>query len=95
MFNDFVAFFRGISTVEMVLAGVAGGIWLLLMLYHILFWLRLAFMKVPGSGAAVVPVTLVLTERNEEENLRKNLVPWLSLGYPEYELLVVDDFSED
>jgi glycosyltransferase involved in cell wall biosynthesis len=95
MIQELVAFFREAQTFEIVILSIIGGIWMLLMLYNILFFLRLAFYKVPGSGAATIPISLIMIERNEGENLAKNLPGWLSMGYPEYEVLVVDDFSED
>lgn len=95
MLNELVAFFRDIQLFESVMLGVAGGIWLLLLIWSILFGLRLAFRKAEASGASSVPISVIVVERNEEENLRKKLQGWLSMGYPDYELLVVDDFSED
>jgi glycosyltransferase involved in cell wall biosynthesis len=95
MIQELVAFFREAQTFEIVILSIIGGTWFLLIFYNILFFLRLAFYKVPGSGAATVPISLIMIERNEGENLGKNLPGWLSMGYPEYEVLVVDDFSED
>jgi glycosyltransferase involved in cell wall biosynthesis len=95
MIRDLVAFFREVGTFEIVILSVVGGTWLLLLLYNVLFYLRLAFYKVPGSGAAVIPLTIIMVERNEGEHLAQNLPGWLSMGYPDYEVLVVDDFSED
>lgn len=57
------------------------------------FWLSVY--KIPPSGGESLPISVIMVERNEEEFLRKNLPGWLSLGYPAYELLVVDDFSQD
>jgi glycosyltransferase involved in cell wall biosynthesis len=95
MLNELVTFFREIQAFEIVMLSIAGGIWLLLLMYAVFFGLRLAFRRPAGSGAAVVPISVVVVERNEEENLRNKLPGWLSLGYPAYEVLVVDDFSED
>jgi glycosyltransferase involved in cell wall biosynthesis len=95
MFQELVAFFREVQTFEIVVLCTVGGTWLLLMFFDILFFLRLAFYKVPGSGGSTIPITIIMIERNEGENLGKNLPGWLSMGYPDYEVLVVDDFSED
>jgi glycosyltransferase involved in cell wall biosynthesis len=95
MIRDLVAFLREAGTFEIVILFVVGGTWLLLLFYNVLFYLRLAFYKVPGSGAAIIPFTIIMIERNEGEHLAKNLPGWLSMGYPDYEVLVVDDFSED
>jgi len=92
---DLIAFFQAAQSADLILIGIIAGIWLLLVFYNLLFYLRLSIYKVPGSGAATVPVSVIMVERNEEENLKKNLPGWLSLGYPDYEVLIVDDFSED
>jgi len=95
MMQELLAFSREIQTFDIVILSVSGSIWLLVMFYNIQFYLRLAFYKVPGSGSASVPVSVIMIVRNEEENLKKHLNGWLSMGYPNYEILVVDDFSED
>lgn len=41
------------------------------------------------------PVSVVICARNEAENLRKNLPSILSQDFPEFEVLVVDDDSDD
>jgi glycosyltransferase involved in cell wall biosynthesis len=95
MLRDLETFFSEIQILDIVFLCIVGVIWSLLLFLNILFYLRLAFYKVPGLGAATIPVTVIMIERNEEENLKKNLPGWLSMGYPEYEVLVVDDYSED
>lgn len=82
MFNDLVAFFRDVQTFEAVMLAIAGAIWLLLLLHSIFFGLRLAFRRVEGSGAASVPLSVIVVERNEEENLREKLPGWLSRDIP-------------
>lgn len=41
------------------------------------------------------PVSVIICGRNEEENLRTFLTTMLAQDYPEYEVIVVDDSSED
>ena len=41
------------------------------------------------------PISLLLTVRNEEEMLRKNLPELLTIGGVDYEIIAVDDFSQD
>jgi glycosyltransferase involved in cell wall biosynthesis len=88
-------FFRTISENDIIFLSVAAGIWMLVFYHNLQFYYRLAFYRTPPSGAVSLPVTIIMVERNEENNLKKNLPGWLDLGYPEYEVLVVDDFSED
>ncbi len=70
-------------------------IWLYRLLYEMVFYGRLAIKKPAPAGSSSVPLTILITERNEEEHLAGNLPDWLRMGYPNYEVLVVDDFSED
>ncbi len=41
------------------------------------------------------PISILMAVRNEEENLSVNLPYLLSFKYPDYEVIVVDDFSQD
>ncbi len=94
--QELIAFFQNAQPGDFILPGVAVLLWFLLMMYTLLFHFRLALYKIPlPSGSGQVPVSVIMIERNEEANLVKNLPGWLSMGYPDYEVLVVDDFSED
>ena len=48
---------------------------------------------VPSGDAA--PVSIIVAARNEQRNIREALHSLLELNYPDYELIVVDDRSED
>ncbi|MDR0713788.1 MAG: glycosyltransferase [Bacteroidales bacterium] len=41
------------------------------------------------------PVSVIVCARNEKENLEENLLLLLTQDYPQYEVIVVDDCSED
>ena len=59
------------------------------------FFSRLAFYrkkKVPGTKE---PVSIVICAKNEYENLRRNLPLILDQDYPDYEVVLVNDGSED
>lgn len=50
----------------------------------------------PGGGSGPWPlVSIVVAVRNEERNLQAAIISLLRLDYPHYELIVVDDRSED
>lgn len=49
----------------------------------------------PCSEGALPPVTIVIAARNEEKNIREALQSVLSLTYPSYRIVVVNDRSED
>lgn len=69
---------------------------------QILFWglcfARFAFYRKPKPSLpsdALPPVSVIICARNEAANLRKNLSKILSQDYPLFEVLVVEDASED
>jgi uncharacterized membrane protein (UPF0136 family) len=49
----------------------------------------------PDSTPASLRVSIIVAARNEERNIREALHSLLVLDYPDYELIVVDDRSED
>lgn len=48
-----------------------------------------------GPAANPKRVSIIVAARNEQRNIRSALQSLLDLGYPNYELIVVDDRSED
>lgn len=73
------------------------GLFLLIQLYYILFvYSRLARHKSKATDEAdLPPVTVIICARNEEENLRNFLPSVLSQDYPKFEVILVNDYSED
>lgn len=93
--QELIAFFMNTQPGELIFPAMVAGVWLLVVLYTLLFRLRLALLKPPGPRESAFSFSVIMVERNEEQNLVQNLPGWLSLGYPHYEVVVVDDFSED
>lgn len=93
--NNIISYLQTLNLVDYCLIGAIVFIWLFRFLFDIIFYGRLAFRKVAPAGSSSLPITVFIVERNEEDRLRKNLPDWLQMGYPHYEVLVVDDFSED
>lgn len=64
--------------------------------YFLFFFIRVAWYrnKTPKS-IPLTPVTVVICAKNEANNLRKNLPLILEQEYPQFEVLVVNDNSED
>jgi poly-beta-1,6-N-acetyl-D-glucosamine synthase len=64
--------------------------------YYTFFFTRLVFRKknddLTSSGE---PVSVIICARNEAENLKENLPLVLQQNYPDYEVIVVNDCSED
>ncbi len=55
---------------------------------------RILFQKKEKPPTAT-PLSLIYTVRNEEARLRNNLAPVLSITEADFEVIVVDDFSQD
>ncbi|HXE95834.1 MAG TPA: glycosyltransferase family 2 protein [Dongiaceae bacterium] len=49
----------------------------------------------PHPGSNPLRVSIIVPARNEQRNIREALQSLLELNYPDYELIVVDDRSED
>ncbi len=67
-------------------------------LYYLLWvYSRLSGYRVPASDGEVFcpPVSVVICARNEEENLRQHLPAILQQNYPSFEVVLVNDYSED
>lgn len=75
----------------------ACGLFLLFQLYYILFvYSKLARHRLKNNPSPKSPpVSVIICARNEEENLRNYLPAILEQDYPEFEVILVDDYSED
>jgi glycosyltransferase involved in cell wall biosynthesis len=76
------------------------GLFLLMFLvqlfYYLFYYSRILFVKQVHRVTGInEPVSIVICARNEEDNLRKNLPSILNQDYPNFEVVVVNDCSED
>ena len=81
-----------ISIVELCLAGVL----ILAFAYEVYFYVR--YMRFRSSSASTTEqpgVTVIVCAKNEAINLRNYIQCILTQDYPEYELIIVNDGSED
>ena len=62
--------------------------------YWLFFYLRVFFFKSDGKSVEL-PVSVVICAKNEAENLRKNLPLILNQKYKDFEVIVVNDCSDD
>ncbi len=76
---------------------IAFGLSLLIQLYfYIFYYSRILFSrKKSGKKQIKEPVSVIICARNEKENLEKYLRTILTQDYPDYEVIVVNDCSED
>jgi len=75
------------------------GIFIISLLVQLIyFWVvfgKLAFYKKKQTLKAQPPVTVVITAHNQYNDLRQNLPYLLEQDYPEFEIMVVNDNSDD
>ncbi len=64
--------------------------------YYLFFYFRVSFdKKKTTEPQKLIPLSVVICARNEARNLRRYLQSILEQDYPEYEVIVVNDCSED
>jgi len=63
--------------------------------YYLYFYLVVYLHKTSLSEINREPVSIIICARNEEENLRHFLPAVLNQDYPDYEVIVINDCSED
>jgi len=70
---------------------------LVLQLYYILVVHRkLAVYKgFEGDNQVLEPMSVIICAKNELENLKQNLLPFLNQDYPDFEIVIVNDCSND
>jgi len=79
---------------DLVLALIFTVLFIIRMLYLFLFTGRILFQK-KIKQLTPAPLSLIYTVRNEATRLKNNLVPVLSINDTDFEVIVVDDFSQD
>lgn len=93
--------FLTFSEIELVVAGVLGGLFLLQLLFLLIVYFRPYRLakknnkKIDEMGANMPPVSIIIYAKNESVNLQKNLPAILTQDYPEYEVIVVNDVPSD
>lgn len=77
------------------IVGILGVFWLIQAGYYLLIMGRVFWKKPSATGNSTPPVSVIICAKNEEDNLKKNLPLILSQDYPNYQVVVVNDCSED
>jgi biofilm PGA synthesis N-glycosyltransferase PgaC len=102
--SDYFSNIAGIFGSQMILRNqpfllivliIFGVCFLVQVFYYIYYYLAPAIFRHPDLGGKKPPVSIIICARNEEENLRKYLKSVLEQDYPDYEVIVVNDCSED
>jgi glycosyltransferase involved in cell wall biosynthesis len=63
--------------------------------YYLFFYLAVGLKRPSEAKGTRQPVSIIICARNEAENLQKFLPSVLEQNYPDYEVIVVNDCSED
>jgi poly-beta-1,6-N-acetyl-D-glucosamine synthase len=88
--------FYTLSTSELTLLCLAA-LSFFFQLWFLLVRIRpMAFYKGPTSNSAdLPPISVIICAKNEAENLKKYLPPIFAQNYPDFQVIVVNDCSED
>lgn len=96
MIQDFLNIFDQLSVVEWTAFIVFVVVFLLRFLYLFFFTARVVYKKDLKSESKLnTPLSLLFTLRNEEEHIRNILPRILEIEDLDFEVVVVDDFSQD
>lgn len=79
---------------DLILALIFALLFVIRVLFLFLFTGRVLFRK-KVNHSATAPISLIYTVRNEETRLKNNMAPVLSINGIDFEVIVVDDFSQD
>jgi biofilm PGA synthesis N-glycosyltransferase PgaC len=79
----------------LVVFSVFGVVAAIQLFYYLYFYLSVYLHKPKDGRSGKPPVSIIICARNEAENLKKFLPAVLEQDYPDYEVIVVNDCSED
>ncbi|MEI7594390.1 MAG: glycosyltransferase [Bacteroidota bacterium] len=82
-------------TLQDIIFFIFSGALLLQLCYYSIIFIRLAFFKQTYTQTQQQPVSVVICAKNEEFKLRKNLQLILEQDYPNFEVVLVNDDSDD
>lgn len=85
-----------LTTEEKILLGLLVFSWIIQLLFYLIRVVPLAFYKQKKSDVQKqLPASVIICAKNEAHNLKKFLPTILSQDYSDYEVIVVNDCSED
>ena len=87
--------FQNIPNWQWAVAGIFVGSLLVQLFYYLFFFIRLAFHRPKAVSDSVEPVSVIICAWNEEDNLKKHLQSVLEQDHPDFEVIVVNDHSND
>jgi len=80
---------------ELIVLAVFVMVFITRLIFIFLFSGRILFIKNRKESGKIIPVSIVITFRNEEENIKKHLPGLLQKSGEKHQVVAVDDFSQD
>lgn len=87
--------FQQLTLTQIVLFAAFAVIWIIQMYYLLGVYLKLALHKKLDFNPGPQQVTIMIALRNEEERIRTLMTKLTELPYDEYQVMVINEFSED
>ncbi|MEN8117289.1 MAG: glycosyltransferase [Bacteroidota bacterium] len=96
MIQTFLNRFNSLSDFQWVIFIAFCVVYFIRLIYLLLVAGRISYQKKPQvNNSKGKPISLLLAIRNEEQNIRNNLPKLLTIEDVDYEVVAVDDFSQD
>ncbi len=86
---------KELSVFELVVIGITLGAFFIQLFYYLFFYIRIAFYKPKDKKNKQSSVSVIICAKDEAENLENFLPKILEQDYPDFEVIVVNDGSED
>lgn len=83
------------ATIEYILLVIFAASVLVQLFYYLIFYLRTGTSRPGERKSQNLPVSVIICARNEAENLEVFLPSVLEQDYPDFEVIVVNDCSDD
>ena len=90
-----ISFHTPADILWIVLGGIALIAWTIQLHHYLIIYLKVIRYRKTNPKSGTDPVSVIICARNEAENLEKNLPLILNQFYPDFQVVVVDDGSED
>lgn len=84
-----------LPVLSLILLIVFASALLIQLFYYWFFYSRLAFFRAKPGSEKLEPVSVVIAAYNDAHKLKRNLLSILTQDYPDYEVIVVNDRSDD
>lgn len=87
--------FQMLTITDMVLLATFSVVFIIQIYYLLGIYLKLVLHKKERTGTASLPVTVIVSLRNEEERIRQLMEKLTGVPYEDYQVIVINEFSED